>query len=153
MGSAKEKVEALDLNYRNLAEKQALLEIIEQLEKERDEAKNDAWGKTVLVNTILELVGSESWGESQVVKGLEDLARWMCGVWYRMHKTRQDAIALPPEECKDYISLKMPIVQGTRMQQLLRDIAIGDIEDQRDVRAAIAYIKAKDARKTRVCLL
>lgn len=53
---------------------------------------------------------------------LIQLTCWLSGIVTQQADCRHDAIALSPEERKEHLMMKFPIVQGYRLQQQLREL-------------------------------
>lgn len=60
--------------------------------------------------------------EEAIPSEVLDLLRWLAGLCMLQQDKRWEALALSAEECKDFVSMRWPIVQGTRNQSALREI-------------------------------
>jgi hypothetical protein len=54
---------------------------------------------------------------------LVHLVRWLCGVWDNMYSARLEAMSeTEPEAVRDYLVFRFPVVQGYKLQAMLREI-------------------------------
>jgi hypothetical protein len=70
-----------------------------------------------------------------------DLLRWLAGLCMAQQQKRHEAIALPPEECREFVAMKWPIVQGMRNQMALEEIARQPINTD-NLAKAVEWMKA-----------
>jgi hypothetical protein len=56
------------------------------------------------------------------------LVRWLSKAVMDQHDAWHRAIVLPPEDCKEYLIMKFPMVQTTKLQMTLKKVGLG-VED------------------------
>lgn len=79
--------------------------------------------------------------EAVPIQGLIELCRFLAASWYGLSKARVEAMSLPPEECREHLILRSPIVQGSKNQWDIQKI--GESSDGvSKCREAIDYLLA-----------
>lgn len=73
---------------------------------------------------------------------LKDLVRFLAHAHMEWESLRLKALALPPEECKEFLSLKFPVMQGTRNRIALAKIGEQDC-NMENVGKAIKYMNVE----------
>lgn len=73
---------------------------------------------------------------------LIQLACWLSSLVTKLADCRHQAIALPAEECKDYLIMQFPVVPGHQLQQAIRQIG-EQPTDRESLQRAIDYLKMK----------
>ena len=71
------------------------------------------------------------------------LIEWLSHTVMKYHDLRHEAIALPPDECKETVMMEFPVIQGSKLQQKLREIgdrALGHDFDQEALRRALETV-------------
>lgn len=74
---------------------------------------------------------------------LIQLICWLASVVTKQADVRHEAIALPPEECRQHIMMQSPIVQTSRLQMKLREIGDRPV-DQDALRRALEVVCSRE---------
>lgn len=73
---------------------------------------------------------------------LIQLICWLASVATKQADCRHEAIALPSEECKEYLIMQSPIIQTSMLQQKIRDLGTAPT-DQDALRRALYLAVSK----------
>lgn len=85
-----------------------------------------------------DLIANELVGKADLIQ----LVCWLSSMVTKLADCRHNAIALPSEECKDYVTMQFPIVQGHKLQQAIRQLGEQPTNDD-SLRRAIEYLQTR----------